>query len=452
MQKTDFQDYLLKDKVCSCGRIHRCEIETIILKENALSEIPELIRKNGYKKLCIVEDIHTKEALGEKVLEILKKENMVPQVICFEDDFLIPDEVSLGKIITEIDRDTDLILAVGSGTLNDICKFISFKMKIDYYIIATAPSMDGYASNVAPLITNHAKVTYEVSMPKAIIGELSVLKEAPMNMIAAGVGDVLGKYVCLMDWKLSHVVTGEYYCEEVVGLVEKAIDKVMMGTQKLLERDSDAIASVMEGLILSGIGMSYIGNSRPASGSEHHLSHYWEMMALLKNGHMELHGTKVAIGTIIGLKLYEKFCNDLSQPEVIDKWMHQKTEFDMELWSQEINRVYLDAADSVILLEKSCKKNAPEEMEKRKNSLILKQEILIDAMKFLPKAEDITAILKMLSAKYTPRQVEVDDQTLRDSILYAKELRNRYGILQVLKDFGIAYQYSDDIVNYFNCF
>ena len=445
MNRTDFQDYLKKDIHCSCGKIHRCEIDTILIESNALQKIAGILNENGYHRPCIVEDIHTRDAAGEKVEHLLIEAGYAPQVICFEDDFLIPDEMALAKVITEMDRNTDLILAVGSGSLNDLCKFISYKMKLDYMIIATAPSMDGYASNVAPLITNHAKVTYEAAMPKAIVGDLFILKEAPMNMIAAGVGDVLGKYVCLMDWKLSNLITEEYICHDVMELVDTAIEKVMQGTGKLLSRDPDAIASIMEGLILSGIGMSYIGNSRPASGSEHHLSHYWEMMALLKGGHIELHGTKVAIGTICGLSLYEKLAKDLADPSYREKWSSEVTELDMVKWEREIKRVYLDAAGSVIDLESKSHKNDATEIKKRKATLLVNQETLLTWIEQLPESEKIADVLKMLSAKYLPAQAGVDRQDFIDSILYAKDLRNRFGILQAITDLGMAKRYAEEL-------
>ncbi len=449
MRRMEFQDYLKRDNSCSCGRVHRCEIDTIIIEPGALNQIVPILQKNQWKQLCIVEDIHTSKAAGEMVERLLKEAGLIPQVICFEDDFLIPDEIALAKVVTDMDRNTDLILAVGSGTINDLCKFISYKMKLDYMIIATAPSMDGYASNVAPLITNHAKVTYEASMPKAIIGDLNVLKDAPMNMIAAGVGDVLGKYVCLMDWKLSNCITGEYICQEVIDLVDTAIDKVMQGTEKLLSRDQDAIASIMEGLILSGIGMSYIGNSRPASGSEHHLSHYWEMMALLKGGKIELHGTKVAIGTICGLKLYEKLMQDLTDPVTRKQIQSDETVINIDHWKSEIKRVYMDAADSVITLENKSKKNDPYEMNKRKECLIRQQEMLAAWVKKLPDSEKITQILKMLSAKYLPIQAGVNRQDFIDSILYAKDLRNRFGILQALTDLNLVKRYAEELATEF---
>lgn len=116
------------------------------------------------------------------------------------------------------------------------------------------------------------KVTYGAKVPNAIIGDVTILKNAPMDMIAAGVGDILGK--CLVDWKLSNMILGEYYCTEIVKIVRKAIDIVVSETDNILKREDDSIKKVMEALVLSGIAMSYTKNSRPASGSEHHLSHY----------------------------------------------------------------------------------------------------------------------------------------------------------------------------------
>ena len=171
-------------------------------------------------------------------------------------------------------------------------------MKIDYYVVGTAPSMDGYASNVSPLIIRHLKTTYTARPARVIIGDLQVLCEAPMHMLAAGVGDIIGKYVCLADWQLAHEINEEYLCPEVTALVRKSIEKVTENAEAAAKREKNAVAALMEGLVLSGIAMSYIGNSRPASGSEHHMSHYWEMMFLLRHQSDPLHGTKVGLSLI----------------------------------------------------------------------------------------------------------------------------------------------------------
>ena len=111
-----------------------------------------------------------------------------------------------------LQHEADLIIGVGSGVINDLCKHVSFKNDLAYYIVATAPSMDGYASVGAALILNGMKITLNARPPKAIIADTSVLKDAPIDMLRAGYGDIIGKYSCLNDWKLSHCVNGEYFC------------------------------------------------------------------------------------------------------------------------------------------------------------------------------------------------------------------------------------------------
>jgi glycerol-1-phosphate dehydrogenase [NAD(P)+] len=323
----------------------------------------------------------------------------------------------------------DLIIAVGSGTINDLCKFISYKMGIHYMIVATAPSMDGYASNVAPLIVNRLKYTFEAALPKAIIADTNILAEAPYSMIIAGVGDILGKYVCFTDWKLSSIVTGEYYCNVVEELVRNSIELVVEGLSKIKEREKQAIAVLMEALVLSGIAMSFVGNSRPASGSEHHLSHFWEMMFLQSNRHCALHGTKVGVGTVIALKLYEGIRSFPANLEGLEE-----PNFDEEAWKQNIMNVYGPAAKQVIELEDSTNKNSNEAVLNRRKALKEHAEEIKLLITRLPKSEEVIEMLKSIDAPYLPEQIQVDPEMLQNSILYAKEIRNRYGVLQLLFD------------------
>ena len=126
-----------------------------------------------------------------------------------------------------------------------------------------------------------------------------------MPMILAGVGDILGKYTSLCDWQLGRIINGEYYCEAIVGFVRGLIKKCIKSTAGIKNREDEAIQNIIEGLVLSGIAMGYAGNSRPASGSEHHIAHFWEMMFLLKGKEATLHGERVGVAEIAVLKLYE---------------------------------------------------------------------------------------------------------------------------------------------------
>jgi glycerol-1-phosphate dehydrogenase [NAD(P)+] len=214
---------------------------------------------------------------------------------------------------------------VGSGTLNDLARMLSCKTHIPYFILATAPSMDGFASTVSPLIIEGFKTTYQAVAPAAIIADTSILKDAPMEMIRAGFGDILGKYTALTDWVLARKKCCEYYCELSAKLMERAVEKCMAVHQAVLTRDETAIGLITEALILSGVAMGLVGNSRPASGAEHHMSHYWEMDALKKGWRHPLHGNAVGVATVVSSCIYERMSDQLPaackppKPEAIVK-------------------------------------------------------------------------------------------------------------------------------------
>ena len=172
-------------------------------------------------------------------------------------------------------------------------------------IFATAPSMDGFVSVGAALIHNHVKTTYQAHVPVAVLGDPEILAKAPMEMIVAGLGDILGKYTCLVDWKMAHLIEDEYYCEVIDKMVKESIEIVVEESDGIKQRDQEAVKHLMEALVLTGVAMSFVGNSRPASGSEHHLSHYWEMQFQMEGKKPILHGIKVGVGMLAVIKMYE---------------------------------------------------------------------------------------------------------------------------------------------------
>ena len=438
MQTIDWSNYLQKPYLCSCGRIHGCDIEEIIIEEGAAKKLPEILGRHNYRHLCVVCDKHTWEIAAHAICKDLEEEGYTYHLVKYEEEELIPDEKAVFQLLAGVPEACDLIIGVGSGTINDLCRYVSFKLKLDYYIVGTAPSMDGYASNVSPLIINHVKTTYEAHTAKVIIEDLDFMAKAPMSMIAAGVGDIIGKYVCLTDWQLAHMINGEYYCPEVADLVRKSIQKVADNAQKAAQRDKEAIAAIMEGLVLSGIAMSYIGNSRPASGSEHHMSHYWEMMFLLAEQPDPLHGTKVGISTAVTIRLYEWL--DALGEELFSK---QRPSFDFEIWKKEIEEAYGPAAPGVIALEKAIGKNTEREVERRKTILKETYEEIKKVIKELPSSQEVIDLLKSMDAPYTPEQIGVSKETFKKGIFYAKDLRNRFGLLQILYDFDLQETFTE---------
>ena len=293
---------------CSCGRKHFLDINKIIMGRDVIRRLPEILSDYAKDKIYILCDQNTYKAAGQKVKETLEGADF--QVKCnvlnSGNQILIPDERAVGKMFMELEADTGMIVAVGSGTLNDMAKYMSSRTKIPYTIVCTAPSMDGYASSGAPLMNGGCKISYTATLAYAIVGDTDVMKEAPMRMILAGYGDIIGKLTCLADWRLSHELTGEYYCETIVKLVQKAIQKVVDHRKGLEQRQEEAVRYLIEALTLTGVAMGLAGNSRPASGAEHMLSHYWEMKVIARGENPELHGIKVGIATPVIAEVFDE--------------------------------------------------------------------------------------------------------------------------------------------------
>jgi len=308
---TDILNMRIEDMVnlsfkCSCGRNHSVDIKKISISSNVISEVLNIASKYKEGKIFLLADNNTYLISGKNIEEELKKEQFNVKSYVFQTVYpLVPDEKALGRLLVEIEEDTSLIISIGSGTLNDLGRILSFKLKIPYIIVGTAPSMDGYASCVSPLIINGFKTTYKAVYPMAIIADLKAMKSAPKEMITAGFGDIIGKYTALTDWKLSKDLNDEYYCEKTVRLVKNAIEKCVNNIDGIINRQDSSIKSLAEALILSGAAIGLIGNSRPASGAEHHLAHYWEMDFLSKGKPHPLHGNSVGVGAVVIASLYE---------------------------------------------------------------------------------------------------------------------------------------------------
>lgn len=292
---------------CSCGRTHSVDTEKLFVRNNILKELLKTLIPFRSGNLFVLSDTNTYNVLAKTVIDGLKQEDYKVKSFMFrtEEHDLIPDEYAIGRILIELEQDTSLILAVGSGVLNDLARIIGFRTNKPFIIVGTAPSMDGYASVVSPLIINGRKVTHPGKYPYAIFADVSIMKDSPKVMICAGYGDVLGKLTALADWKLASIIRGEYYCSTTASLVQKGVDKCIKSTDGLVTRDEQAIRYLIEALILTGISMGLVGVSRPASGTEHQLAHYWEIKAIEAGKEHPLHGNAVGVATVVTAMLYE---------------------------------------------------------------------------------------------------------------------------------------------------
>lgn len=333
---------------CSCvqGR-HTAPVKTLEVSENAIEKVAKILK--DYKKIFVVCDENTYDVAGKRVIELLKEAGSFSH-LCIIDSPGLPTNANVGKVLIEagIDRETfdinafsqnpDYILAVGSGSVNDVCRMVSYRLGIEYGVVGTAPSMDGYISVVAPLIVGERKIVYNCSVARHIIIDLNICSQAPEELLLAGVGDMIGKYIAILDWEISKKVTGEYYCEKVANMVLDATAKCVELAPTLFERGIAIIKNVIDGLLLSGLGIAYTGSSRPASGTEHMVGQTWEIMDIEKGKTPNLHGIEVGEATFMAIVMFKK--------------VYEETE---ELWLKELIEKYLPSFESILELQKKIK-------------------------------------------------------------------------------------------------
>lgn len=296
---------------CSCGREHEIEVKDIMIGNDAADKLLESLKDGELSVYChpvIICDERTKAAAWDKMKDIWK--------IC--DEIVLPPEnlhannrgVDLLHTALDAGIEADLFLAVGSGTIHDLSRYVAYEKGIPFVSVPTAASVDGFVSTVAAMTWNGMKKTLPAAAPIYVFADTGIFSRAPYRLTASGASDLLGKYVAITDWKIAHEVTGEYICDRVCKMEMEALKEVCGCLEGLQKGDTEAYEKLMYALLLSGLAMQMIGNSRPASCAEHHVSHLWEMEII--NDYVDaLHGEKVSIGLVLNVELYEKISHSI---------------------------------------------------------------------------------------------------------------------------------------------
>ncbi len=397
---------------CQCGKDHLCPIDYIYIEKGALQRLPEICK--GYQNIFLLSDQNTWAACGQAAAATLG-DKVAVNLILQSDGPVIPNEETLAYIKSKFTPQVDLMIGVGSGVINDLCKQISFEKDLPYYIVATAPSMDSYASVGSALILGGMKITLNARPPKAILADTEVLKNAPFAMIQAGYGDIVGKFSCLNDWELSTLINGEYFCRRVFDLTYNTALQVKELADGIAARDEEAVGRLMEALVTVGVAMSYVGNSRPASGSEHHLSHFFEITGILEQKEYFAHGIDVAYSAVVTAELRER----------ILKSAPQKAEFNREAWEQNIRRVYGTSAQGVIDLQDKLGWYLADDSAAVYEKWPQIKSVLAKA----PTAAEMQAMVEQVGLRYAELEQMYGKAKLQDAVRYAKDLKDRYSVL-----------------------
>lgn len=293
----------------STEKLKPLPLETIVVEKNALKKAAAFIAGRFQQRVLLVADNHTYAAAGKRLSELLQSEAVLVDLHLVQPNKngdVLADEASLIDGFLSVEEETELLVAIGSGTIHDLVRFISGKTRKPFVSIPTAPSVDGFTSLGAPIVVRGEKKTYQLVAPVALFADIAVLQQAPPALIAAGFGDMIGKYTSLLDWRIGSIVKNEPYSPFVAELTREALFTCINHVEEIGEKTEDGLQLLMEALLLSGLAMALFGYSHPASGAEHHLSHYWEMKALEKGEKQLLHGAKVGLSTLVINQFYKE--------------------------------------------------------------------------------------------------------------------------------------------------
>jgi glycerol-1-phosphate dehydrogenase [NAD(P)+] len=296
----DFESLKFEFANCSCGIPHSLVFPYQESFPGLVHHVGEILLKQTFpRRLLLVADCQTLQA-STGILESLREFSLKKQI--YEDVRLA--ELCESERIQQLASDSDGILAVGTGSIHDICRYAAATIQKPLCLFATAPSMDGFASYNAALTHHQFKETYAAKTPEIILADTTILANSPAELKAAGFGDMVAKYVALIDWQVAHLLIDEPFCPKVARLTRMAADHIMSLAKQLQTDNEESAQAVFEGLLLTGIGMGLTKTSRPASGTEHILSHFWECQKLLEGKMSDFHGKKVGVATLLIMKKY----------------------------------------------------------------------------------------------------------------------------------------------------
>ena len=426
------------DGICDCPKTHGFNIAHICIEKGAIEKLPEFIIDFRAKNPFVLADKNTFEAAGKKVCAILENASISYKKYVFSTGNIEPDEKAVGSAIMHFDNTCDLVIAVGSGVINDIGKILANTAKLPYFIVGTAPSMDGYASASSSMSMDGLKVSLASKCADVIIGDIDVLKNAPMKMLQAGLGDMLAKYISIAEWRIAHEITGEYYCERIAMLIRTALKRCVENAEGLLNREDEAVKAVFEGLVIGGVAMAFAGVSRPASGVEHYFSHVWDMRGLEFGTKVDLHGIQCAVATNIAAELYEKVLKITPDKQ---KALGYAKSFVYQDWANELKAFLGTGADAMIALESKEGKYNVEKHAKRLDIILEKWDKLCGIIREeIPSQQEIEGILDKIGAPKTAKEIGIDCD-LSTTLKATKDIRDKYVLSRLLWDLGIIEEY-----------
>jgi glycerol-1-phosphate dehydrogenase [NAD(P)+] len=418
---------------CACGKKHHVRTRSVKIEPNVAERIPGLLPSLiPGERILLVADRNTWTAAGERLSDALGASHSVECCLLRDDSSgHIHASVDLvEEILAAYPDEFDGLAAVGSGTVNDLTRAVAHRRERPYFVLATAASMNGYTSAIVALLEDGLKTTRTATPPVAVFADPLVLEQAPAELTLAGLGDLISKPYCGCDWKIASLVPDQ--------LLSVPFAQALEVFPWLANSDPEAITELFRLLLVSGLSMAISGTSSPASGAEHLLSHYWDMVRLRDGESLNLHGAQVGVGSMVIDRLYsEIFDLDFQDASYIQGPGVDAARRDVE------DR--FGTLAPAVWPQWEAKLAARTEMDigrLREQESLIKGEI----ERTLAVGRKVRNVLTAAGAPTRAEQIGVSTAELDAAIRHGRKIRDRYTALDVAAELGILDAFADRFI------
>lgn len=432
----NYEDILGGEFECACGRRHEVPVRRIVYCEDALEAVAEVLGDfAAERRAAVIADVRTWTVAGDQCLRLLEEAGWrVTHVIVPDTEHGGPvcDDATFARLKEHVGS-VEVILAVGCGVINDLSKWLAFERGIPYAVVATAATMNGFAAANIAATLDGVKTVLFARAPVAVFAVPSIICEAPFELTTAGLGDVIAKPVSTADWMMNHMFLGEYFCQYCSEMINDLECAYFDNPEGIRSGSPEAIAALFNALVWSGIAMTVVGTSAPASGGEHMLSHTLDMMSSIDGTGHDLHGRQVGLGTIFACALYERIVA-IETPECVEL----PGDIDGAFWG-------------------ALSRNVRGQYEAKKALMQTIRRQIMDGQAWegfrdmyrnqVRATEQIKDCLRRAGGAHSFVDIGCSRRRLRDAVLHMHEIRTRPTVVDLAWILGILPGAADEIID-----
>lgn len=408
-------------------RAPRSETGRIVIEESLSGQEAELVMALGVEgPFAVVADEATHEAMGRRVFDALSVADMDPRKVVISGR---PHaDVSAAAALAERLDGIGHVVAVGSGTINDLVKFVTHADGRTCSVFGTAASMDGYTSSTASItLESGLKVSRTAHAPKGVFLDLSVLAVAPPRMAAAGFGDCLCSSVARIDWLMSHRLLGTFYREEPYLIADADGAELDARAAGVGRGEIEAIGYLTRTLVLSGLGIGFTKVSNHGSMGEHQISHYIDCFARERHPGT-LHGQQVGVASLTMARIQDAILSMDAPPTL------KATRIDPDDMARRMGPEI--AAQCLVEYRKKALDEEAAHMLNAKLSQIWPQ-LVAECRAFAVPVETMEERLAAAGGATTAAALGLPVDFYREAVRHGHEMRNRFSFADIACDAGL---------------